>query len=220
MWHICTCNQIFDILRFHFHGHLVCKLLKLMRRQHVLRFYVKVVAFTCSLVSGFDFWALCFALSAFCRMKAQKKKFPQSAFQRPALWKLQCLFAVLHTDLSASASTWISCHWHGLGNESVSVYEKAHLRWGDKFFFSLPALEQAIISTFIFLILHWHKELSWVELLILYFAKDVDCTRNKTGIQPVLPLFVLRTLLPKPITCPTSTPVLSGLLSDGTLFRL
>lgn len=195
MRHIGTCNEIFDIPRFNFHGHFVHKLLKLIWRQHILCFYVNAVAFMCSSVSGFDFWSLCCAFSAFCRVKAEKKKFPQCAFQRPVLWKLHSLFTVLLlTDMSVSASTWISCCWHGLGSESVSVYEKAHVRW--RKLFSLPALKQAIISTFIFLVLHWHKELSWVELLILYFAKDVDCTRNKKGIHPVLPLFVVRTLVP------------------------
>lgn len=136
MRHIGTCNGIFDIPRFHFHGHLVHKLLKLIWRQHILCFCVNAVAFTCSSVSGFNFWSLCCAFSAFCRMKAEKKKFPQSAFQGPALWKIHSLFAVLLlTDVSVSASTWISCRWHGLGSESVSVYEKAHVRWRRENFF-------------------------------------------------------------------------------------
>lgn len=82
MRHICTCNQIFDIPRFHFHGHLVHKLLKLNWRQHILRFYVNAVAFTCSSVSGFDFWSLCFAFSAFCKMKAEKKKISSVGISR------------------------------------------------------------------------------------------------------------------------------------------
>lgn len=83
MRHIGTCNEIFDTLHFHFHGHLVHKLLKLIWRQHILCFYVNAVAFTCSSVSGFDFWSLCCAFSAFCRMKAEKKNFLSLHFKDP-----------------------------------------------------------------------------------------------------------------------------------------